>query len=168
MEVCITDMDLALEVLLPPGPMLAWEEEDFRGAGICALSLFLMSQLPASANSTDVAWRLALFGLGTGVFQSPNNSAVMGGVPRPHLGIASGILATMRNVGMVLGIATGGAVLYAFAPSYILQRATLEPSEAAVFLSGLKYAYITGAILTGLASAISLVRSKKIVSGSSP
>jgi hypothetical protein len=64
---------------------------------------------------------------------------VMGSVPKPHLGIASGILVTMRNVGMVLGIATGGAVLYAFAPSYILQKANLKAAEAAVFLSGLKY-----------------------------
>jgi EmrB/QacA subfamily drug resistance transporter len=130
------------------------------GAGISALSLILMSQLPASASSADVMWRLALFGLGTGIFQSPNNSAVMGSAPKPHLGVASGILATMRNVGMVLGIATGGAVLYAFAPSHILQKATLESSEAAAFLSGLKYAYIAGGILTGVATITSLVRSK--------
>jgi len=131
------------------------------GAAICSLSLFLMSQLPASASSRDVVWRLILFGIGTGIFQSPNNSAVMGSAPRPHLGVASGILATMRNVGMVLGIATAGAILYALAPSYILQKAALESSEVGVFLSGLKYAYLAGAILTGLASIISLVRKKE-------
>ena len=131
------------------------------GAGTCALALFLMSQLPASASSADVVWRLALFGLGTGIFQSPNNSAVMGSAPRPHLGTASGILAAMRNVGMVLGIATGGAVLYAFAPPSVLQKATLESTEAAAFLSGLRYAYIAGAILTGIAAVTSLVRSRE-------
>jgi MFS family permease len=130
------------------------------GAGTCALSLFLMSRLTVSANSADVIWRLALFGLGTGIFQSPNNSAVMGSAPRPHLGIASGILATMRNVGMALGIATGGMVLYAFASSDILQKAALDSSEALAFLSGLKYAYIAGAILTGIAALTSLVRSR--------
>jgi len=130
------------------------------GATMCALSLFFMSQLPASASAVDVVWRLALFGLGTGVFQSPNNSAVMGNAPQPHLGTASGILATVRNVGMVLGIATGGAVLYAFVSPQILQKAILEPSEAAFFLAGLKYAYTAGAILTGVAAITSLVRSK--------
>lgn len=130
------------------------------GAGTCALSLFLMSQLPASASSADVVWRLALFGLGTGIFQSPNNSAVMGSAPRPHLGTASGILATVRNVGMVLGIATAGAVLYAFAPSRILQEPALEGSEAAAFLSGLRYAYMAGGILTGVATVTSLARSR--------
>ncbi|TET43061.1 MAG: hypothetical protein E3J66_02485 [Dehalococcoidia bacterium] len=57
----------------------------------------------------------------------------MGGAPKPHLGIGSGILATMRNVGLVLGIAAGGAGLYAFAPPSILEKATVESSEAAVF-----------------------------------
>ncbi|MBU2498205.1 MAG: MFS transporter [Proteobacteria bacterium] len=131
------------------------------GAGVCALSLYLMSRLPASAGSIDVVWRLALFGLGTGIFQSPNISAAMGSVPKPYLGIASGILAMIRNVGMVLGIAIGGAVLYAFAPSHILQKAGLDSLEAAQFLAGLKYAYLAGAILTGAASLTSLVRGKE-------
>jgi EmrB/QacA subfamily drug resistance transporter len=130
------------------------------GAAVCAVSLFLMSQLPASASPLAVVWRLALFGLGTGIFQSPNNSAVMGSAPRPHLGIASGILATVRNLGMVLGIATGGAVLYAFAPPSILQKASLKPSEAEVFLSGLKYAYIVGGVSTLIAAVTTLVRRK--------
>ncbi len=130
------------------------------GAALCALSLLLMSRLPLSASPGDIVWRLALFGLGTGIFQSPNNSTVMGSVPKPRLGIASGILATMRNSGMVLGIATGGAVLYAFAPSNVLGKVTLEASESAGFLSGLKYAYLAGAILTGIAALTSLVGGK--------
>jgi EmrB/QacA subfamily drug resistance transporter len=129
------------------------------GAGICALSLFLMTGLTAVANPADVVWRVALFGAGTGIFQSPNISAVMGSVPKPHLGIASGILATMRNVGMVLGIATGGAVLYAFAQTSILHKALLENADAAAFLSGLHAAYVAGGILTAIASLTSLIRS---------
>jgi EmrB/QacA subfamily drug resistance transporter len=128
------------------------------GAAVCALSLFFMSRLPLAASAPDVAWRLALFGLGTGIFQSPNNSAVMGSVPRPHLGIASGILATMRSVGMVLGIATGGAVLYAFIPPDILQKPTLGGPEAAMFLAGLGHSYLAGAALTGVAAVTSLTR----------
>jgi len=128
------------------------------GAAICALSLFLMSLLPASVASSDVVWRLALFGLGTGIFQSPNNSAVMGCAPRSQLGIASGILATVRNIGMALGIAIGGAVLYAYVPFEVLQDAVIGGPDATAFLSGLKYAYISGGILTGLAAVTSLIR----------
>jgi len=80
----------------------------------------------------------------------------MGSAPRPYLGIASGVLATMRNVGMVLGIATGGAVLYASVPDQVLQVSFLERKNAIVFLSGLKYAYFTEAMLTGVAAITSL------------
>jgi EmrB/QacA subfamily drug resistance transporter len=131
------------------------------GTALCALALFFMSQLPASVNSQDVAWRLALFGLGTGIFQSPNNSAVMGSSPRPQLGIASGILATVRNVGMVLGIATGGVVLYALVSPSVLQQPILVGEEAAEFLLGLRYAYIAGAILAGVAVVTSLIRVRR-------
>lgn len=130
------------------------------GTGICAVALFLMSQLSVTSSSADIAWRLALFGFGTGIFQSPNNSAVMSSIPVHYLGIASGILATMRNAGMFLGIATAGIVLYITVPSYLLQKAYLESFEAINFLSGLHYAYIAGGILAGTAVITSLVRTK--------
>ncbi len=125
------------------------------GAALCALSLFLMSRLPVAAGAGDVAWRLVLFGLGTGIFQSPNISAAMGSVPKPHLGIASGVVATVRNVGMVFGIATGGAVLYASVSANVLGHGLLTGPEAVQFLSGLEHAYLAGAILTGVASVTS-------------
>ena len=131
------------------------------GAALCALSLFLMSRLQASAVPADVAWRLALFGLGTGIFQSPNTSAVMGSVPKANLGIASGVLATVRNVGMVLGIATGGALLYASVSPHVLEQGMVAGPAAIDFLSGLEHAYLAGAFLTGAASVTSVVRSKK-------
>ena len=53
----------------------------FFGMCICTLGLLFMSGLDASANSFDVAWRIAICGLGMGMFQSPNNSAIMGSVP---------------------------------------------------------------------------------------
>ncbi len=132
----------------------------FTGAGLCALSLFLMSLLPAAAGPGDVVWRVAVFGAGTGIFQSPNNSAAMGSVPKQHLGIASGILSTVRTVGMVMGIAIGGTVLSAFVSPSVLQKASLHSIESDAFLSGLEHAYLTGSVLTGIAAVISLVRRK--------
>ena len=119
-----------------------------------------MSQLTASAGSADVIWRLVLFGLGTGVFQSPNYSAIMGSAPEARLGIASGIMATMRTVGMVLGVAVGGLAIYAFAPTSALGETLLSSSDAALLIPGLRYAYIVGAIATGLASVTSAITGK--------
>ena len=102
-----------------------------------------------------------MFGLGTGIFQSPNMNAAMGSVPREHLGVASSVLATVRNVGMVLGTATGGAIISALVPSSILQGSEkLVGKEASIFVLGLKNAYLWGAILTGIAAFTSLFISR--------
>ena len=81
----------------------------------------------------------------------------MGSVPPSYLGIASGILATIRNAGMLLGIATAAMVLYAFVPADVLQMTALNPPEILAFLSGLQSAYIMGGIFAGIAVLTSLV-----------
>jgi len=128
------------------------------GMCIAASGLFLLSGLKESADSFDVIWRLTIVGLGMGMFQSPNNSAIMGSVPVFHLGIASGILAAMRNVGMVLGIAIAGAVLYNVAPiASSGQPGSFTGTEIQEFLSGLRWAYISGAVLASASALTSLL-----------
>jgi EmrB/QacA subfamily drug resistance transporter len=75
-----------------------------------AIGLYLLSGLGATTPPAQIALCLGLAGLGTGVFISPNNSALMGAAPRDRQGIAAGILATSRNFGMVLGVGLAGAV----------------------------------------------------------
>lgn len=48
-------------------------------------------------------------GLGIGIFQSPNNSAIMSAVPGEKLGIASSLLSLTRTLGQTSGIAALGA-----------------------------------------------------------
>lgn len=132
------------------------------GTATGSVALFLMSSLDASASPFDVMWRLALFGFGTALFQSPNNSAVMGSAPRAYLGVASGILATMRNVGMVLGIAAAGAVVYGFAPFATSQPPSSFTSiQSQEFLSAIQWAYVAGAVLAATASLTSIAASKR-------
>jgi MFS family permease len=56
-----------------------------------------------------IIFTLCAVGLSIGLFQSPNNNAIMGSVPLNKLGVASALLATVRNLGLVVGtgIATG-------------------------------------------------------------
>jgi EmrB/QacA subfamily drug resistance transporter len=80
------------------------------GMVVLALGLLLLALVAADASRGIVAAGLAVVGLGVGLFTSPNNSALMGAAPRERQGIAAGVLATARNVGMVLGIGISGAV----------------------------------------------------------
>lgn len=75
--------------------------------GLTTLSMGLLSIafLPADASVYDIAWRLALAGLGTGIFQSPNNRVMLSSVPMHRSGGAAGMLATARTIGQAIGAA---------------------------------------------------------------
>lgn len=80
------------------------------GMSILAGGVFLLSRLNATSSLNEVMVALALAGLGTGLFTSPNNSALMGAAPRHRQGVAASVLATARNGGMVLGVGLAGAI----------------------------------------------------------
>ncbi len=75
------------------------------GLVIVAAGLFYYSTLPATAAFYQVIPGALLMGLGSGLFQSPNNSSVMSSVPPQKLGLAGGINSLVRNLGMIVGIA---------------------------------------------------------------
>ncbi|MGZ3697761.1 MAG: MFS transporter [Bdellovibrionota bacterium] len=90
------------------------QELSFGGALVGVIGLFGMSGIvgaglqPTTAEALIVLV-LSSIGLATGLFQSPNNNSIMGAVPPAKLGVASALLATVRNLGLVTGtgIATG-------------------------------------------------------------
>ncbi|MBR0873252.1 MFS transporter [Bradyrhizobium tropiciagri] len=75
------------------------------GLTLLATGLFLMVILPATPAKWDVVWRLALCGIGFGLFQTPNNTAMMTAGPIGRSGAASGMNAAARYVGWSLGSA---------------------------------------------------------------
>lgn len=130
----------------------------YRGLGIAGMlthasGLVLLSRLGTSADNLDVAWRLAVCGFGAGMFQSPINSAVMGSAPVQFRGIASSLLAVMRNTGMAFGIAVSGAVVYNLAP--FTTRGHAGPFSGVhldIFINGLHWSYLTGALFSMLSA----------------
>ncbi len=80
------------------------------GMAILAIGMVLLARLGPVSSLPEVAAALGVVGLGTGIFISPNSSALLGAAPRNRQGIAGGILATARNVGMVLGVGISGAI----------------------------------------------------------
>ncbi len=77
---------------------------------VVGLAIMVAGYLGVSTLDTDTtAWHYILLtlpiGAGIGVFQSPNNSAVMGAVPPDRLGVTSGMLTITRISGQITGIA---------------------------------------------------------------
>lgn len=75
------------------------------GLVVLCVGALLLATLPAHASALDIAWRMALCGLGFGFFQAPNMKAIMGSAPRARAGSASGIVATARLSGQATGAA---------------------------------------------------------------
>ena len=161
----LTCFPLAVMVV---GPLSGWLSDrvgsrwlSSLGQLICSSAMVLLSRLPPSAGALDVALRLTLFGIGTGVFQSPNTSAAMGAVQRPRLGVASAVLANMRNIGMVMGIAAAGVVLHGLVPEEILDKHSLNVSDASLFLHGIETAFLAGAAISAVAAITSLIKRRR-------
>ncbi|HSB62526.1 MAG TPA: MFS transporter [Thermoanaerobaculia bacterium] len=131
------------------------------GSFVCALACLLFAARPEGGGTVPVLLGLVVFGLGTGTFQSPNNSAVMGAAPREHLGVVSSLLGTSRSVGMVLGVAAAGAVLYAAVPAGVLKAPSLGPPEAAAFSAGLRWAYAAAALFAATSALLSMRRGRR-------
>jgi MFS family permease len=78
------------------------------GSGVGVMGLWLLAGMMGTGiDVLSSQWliisTLGLIGLSIGLFQSPNNSAIMGCVPMGKLGVASALLATVRNLGLVTG-----------------------------------------------------------------
>nr|WP_278875679.1 MFS transporter [Variovorax paradoxus] len=86
------------------------------GLGLLAIGLALLAALPAHPGNADIAWRMALCGLGFGLFQSPNNHTIVTSPPAHRSGAASGMLGTARLTGQTLGAVVLAGVFSIWTP----------------------------------------------------
>ena len=73
------------------------------GLAILCAGLLLLALMDGEPSTVQVAWRLALCGIGFGLFQSPNNHTIVTSAPLARAGAASGMLATARITGQTTG-----------------------------------------------------------------
>jgi EmrB/QacA subfamily drug resistance transporter len=80
------------------------------GLVLIATGCFLVSTLSVDSTPIGYILRLIPFGIGLGMFMSPNNSAIMGAAPREHMGVVSGLLALSRTLGQTSGLPLMGSI----------------------------------------------------------
>lgn len=100
-------------------------------AGLCSLLIGYTAIRTLTPDVTPLGYilRFLPIGIGMGTFQSPNNSAIMGAVPKAQAGVAGGLLVMTRTFGQTVGVAVLGS-LWA---TRVLARAgssTIAPTEA--------------------------------------
>lgn len=92
------------------------------GIGLAIMTIGLLSLLPIDQHSHDftLALRLAICGMGFGLFQSPNNRTMISAAPRARTGAASGMLGTGRLTGQTLGASLVALLLAVSGLPYIV------------------------------------------------
>ena len=75
------------------------------GLALLGVGMALLAVLPATPGVANIVWRMAICGLGFGLFQTPNMRALMSSAPPGRSGSASGIVATARLTGQTIGAA---------------------------------------------------------------
>ena len=106
------------------------------GLLLFALGLGAFALLPADPTTADVIWRMALAGVGFGLFQTPNNRTMIAAAPRERSGGASGMLGTAR----LLGQTTGAALVSLFLARYPLEGTRIS------LLAGVGFALLGAAL----------------------
>ncbi|HKL00473.1 MAG TPA: MFS transporter [Desulfotignum sp.] len=131
------------------------------GMLLMGLSLFFLVFSDPDMGVQSIVWRMALAGIGTALFVSPNNTAIMGSVPIHQRGIASGAIATARNLGMVSGVALAGAVFSSFISLQGHGPSGYGPDMAPAFMAGFKHAMAAGSGLAVIGVCVTFFRGRE-------
>ncbi len=99
---------------------------------------------------------LCLIGSGFGVFVVPNSSAIMGSVGQHQLGLASGMIAAMRTLGMAVSM-TSITLIF----SIFLGELVVNAETASTFLLSMRVGLIVSAVLSSLGIFLSFLRTRK-------
>src|SRR3984957_8803887 len=136
------------------------------GLGLQVVSLVLYAQL---SNATPLWWIVCIGvinAVGASLFFPANSSAIMKAAPRDMFGIASGMMRTFANVGMVFSFAV--AILVAsrsisrqLAFAIFVGTTTLHGKTADAFTTGLHAAFYESVIFMVIAAVLSALRGRK-------
>jgi MFS family permease len=134
-----------------PGVIASW------GMGFTAAGLIALCFLNEATPLYVIMLLLIILGIGFGLFSSPNSNAIMSSVEKRHLGIASGVVGTMRMIGqmMSMGIAMMLIALY-------IGKQTINPSTFSGLLSAMKTGFVIFSVLSIFGIFASLARNNKL------
>jgi len=135
------------------------------GLVIQAVALLLLTQLTVITSIYQVALIEGIYGIGGGMFWPANTSAIMSSSSRERYGIASGIMNTFRNTGMVLSFVVALVSATSVIPAYLVYQmfvgtlyGKLSLALSGAYLAGQRFAFIISIILLIVAALMSSAR----------
>ena len=125
------------------------------GMTLCAVGLGIAATISAATPITILIAILLFRGVGFAMFSSPNMSVIMGSVMPQHLGVASGFVASMRTLGMMMSMTIITVLL-----SLLMKGHAITFQTQKDFLLTMSTALSCFCLLCGLGIACSLGRMK--------
>jgi EmrB/QacA subfamily drug resistance transporter len=131
------------------------------GLLINAATLYGLSQQGVNPSLPVFGLLMFCLGLGNGIFMPPNTTVLLGTVPGRFTGVASGLHATGRTLGMVFGVAVGGAIFELsynrFTGGVLLEQ--FDPAlHAGAFAHAWRLSLLAGLAVCLLSVAVNLFR----------
>ena len=131
------------------------------GMGLTATGLIILCFLNSSTPIYLIVLLLLMMGIGFGLFSSPNSNAIIEFVEKRHLGVASGVVGTMRMVGQMMSMGIAMMLIALF-----LGKNTIKPETYPGLISAMRIGFVIFSILSVLGIFASLARNKKILGNS--
>ena len=129
------------------------------GLSIMTLAFFSLVIFKENTPLVLVAILIGAVSLGSGMFQSPNNSLIMSTVDKSKLGIAGSINGLIRNLGITVGIALSTSLLYTMMSSKIGYKVSgYVEGRADIFIYGMRFVFIGIAIISLIGAILTLLR----------
>jgi EmrB/QacA subfamily drug resistance transporter len=144
------------------------------GMLVCAAALAAMTTLQAHSPYWEAGIWLALMGIGSGMFNSPNTAAMMGTVPPQRRGIGAGVRTMLQNTGAVISIALVLAIITAAVPKPVLFKifsglaSGLSDAKLDPFIANMQTALWILAATSVLGAGVSLLRPRYVSAPASP
>ncbi len=125
------------------------------GMGFTAAGLIMLCFITADTSIHIIMVLLILMGVGFGLFSSPNSNAIMSSVEKRHLGVASGVVGTMRMIGQMLSMGIAMMLI-----TWFIGKQTINPVTYPGLLKSMKTGFIIFSVLSVLGIFASLARNK--------
>jgi EmrB/QacA subfamily drug resistance transporter len=137
------------------------------GLGAQVVALGLYAQLQAHSSYGLVIAASVVSSIGSGLFFPANTAAVMKAAPQEVFGIASGMLRTFANVGMVFSfalaiVAASHSISRHVAFAIFVGTTRLTPALASAFTHGLHTAFYLSMGLMVIAALLSAIRQRAV------
>ncbi|WP_297713191.1 MFS transporter [Clostridium sp.] len=135
--------------------------EKISALGLSILSIGIISLVIFNVNTSliVVGILVGLLSLGSGIFQSPNNSLIMSTVEKNELGIAGSINGLVRNLGTTTGIALSTSILYSRMSSKLGYKVSgYVDGRADVFVYAMRFVFIGIGVICLIGAILSVIR----------